>query len=188
MASLDSAILDRANHQCELCSSAENLDGYEVPPADHADNLIAACDTCRTQLDGADLDAKHWFCLQESIWSEVAAVQVTAFRMLHRLQGESWAQEVLDQAYLDEDTLAWAQDGLDDDDVSVKTVDSNGTVLSDGDSVTLIKDLDVKGGGFTAKRGTLVKGIRLIDGDPDNIEGRVNKMSLVLKVKFLKKA
>ena len=50
------------------------------------------------------------------------------------------------------------------------------------------QDLDVKGGGFTAKRGTLVKGIRLIEGDPDNIEGRVNKMSLVLKVKFLKKA
>ncbi|NCG21782.1 MAG: PhnA domain protein [Rhodobacterales bacterium] len=189
MATLDSIILDRANHPCELCSSTDNLDGYEVSPSDHADNLIAACDVCLAQLTGQDLDAKHWFCLKESIWSEVAAVQVTAFRMLHRLKSEPWAPEVLDQAYLDEDTLAWAQDGLDDDHGDrIKTLDSNGTALSDGDSVTLIKDLDVKGGGFTAKRGTLVKGIRLIEGDPDNIEGRVNKMSLVLKVKFLKKA
>ena len=64
--------------------------------------------------------------------------------------------------------------------------DSNGNVLNDGDSVTLIKDLDVKGAGFVAKRGTMVRKIRLID-DPDNIEGRVNKMTLVLKTKFLKK-
>lgn len=60
-------------------------------------------------------------------------------------------------------------------------------VLRDGDSVTLIKDLEVKGGGFTAKRGTLVKGIRLT-GNPKNIEGKVNKMQLVLKTEFLKKA
>ncbi len=189
MASLDSATLARANNQCELCSSADDLGPHEVSPTDHADNVIAACGTCRSQLEGGDIDTKHWFCLQEAIWSEVAAVQVTAYRMLHRLQSERWAQEVLDQAYLEEDVMIWAQAGLDDEDTdAVKTLDSNGTELKDGDSVTLIKDLDVKGGGFTAKRGTMVKGIRLIDGDPDNIEGRVNKMSLVLKVKFLKKA
>ncbi len=67
------------------------------------------------------------------------------------------------------------------------TRDSNGTILSDGDSVTLIKDLEVKGGGFTAKRGTLVKGIRLTD-DPGLVEGRVNKMAIYLKTEFLKKA
>ena len=67
--------------------------------------------------------------------------------------------------------------------------DSNGTLLSEGDSVTLIKDLKVKGsGGVTLKRGTLVKNIRLTD-DPDEIECNAEKVKgLVLKTEFLKKA
>ena len=56
-----------------------------------------------------------------------------------------------------------------------------------GDGVTLIKDLDVKGAGFTAKRGTLVRPIRLTD-NPEHVEGKVNKMAIVLKTQFLKKA
>jgi protein PhnA len=60
-------------------------------------------------------------------------------------------------------------------------------VLVDGDAVTLIKDLDVKGANFTAKRGTLVKGIRLTD-DPALVEGRVNGIAIYLKTAFLKKA
>ena len=66
--------------------------------------------------------------------------------------------------------------------------DSNGTELHDGDSVTLIKDLPVKGTSITLKRGTLVKGIRLTD-DEEQIECRVEKIKgLVLKTCFLKKA
>lgn len=68
------------------------------------------------------------------------------------------------------------------------TKDSNGAVLKDGDSVTLIKDLKVKGTSVTLKRGTLVKGIRLT-GDPDEVECRVEKVKgLVLRTEFLKKA
>jgi alkylphosphonate utilization operon protein PhnA len=68
------------------------------------------------------------------------------------------------------------------------TRDSNGTILADGDNVTLIKDLKVKGTSVTLKRGTLVKGIRLT-GDPDEIECRVEKVKgLVLRTEFLKKA
>jgi protein PhnA len=65
--------------------------------------------------------------------------------------------------------------------------DSNGNPLQDGDSVTLIKDLKVKGSSVTLKRGTLVKNIRLTN-DPDEIDCRVSKMSIVLKTCFLKKA
>ena len=66
--------------------------------------------------------------------------------------------------------------------------DSNGTILKDGDSVTLIKDLKVKGTSVTLKRGTLVKNIRLTD-DPDEIECNAEKVKgLVLKTAFLKKA
>lgn len=70
-------------------------------------------------------------------------------------------------------------------DVVVK--DSNGTVLNDGDAVTVIKDLKVKGGSSDLKRGDLIKKIRLI-GDPENIECNVNGSTLVLKTMFLKKA
>ena len=69
------------------------------------------------------------------------------------------------------------------------TKDSNGNILADGDSVTLIKDLKVKGsGGVTLKRGTLVKNIRLT-GDEDEIEANVDKVrGLVLRTEFVRKA
>ena len=87
-----------------------------------------------------------------------------------------------------EQVKAWADAGVTSDaDDSVPTVDSNGAVLVEGDSVTLIKDLDVKGAGFTAKRGTLVKGIRLTN-NPLHIEGKVNGMQIVLVAAYLKKA
>ena len=66
--------------------------------------------------------------------------------------------------------------------------DSNGTRLADGDSVTVIKDLKVKGTSVTLKRGTLAKHIRLTD-DPDLIECNVDKVKgLVLRTEFVKKA
>jgi protein PhnA len=66
--------------------------------------------------------------------------------------------------------------------------DSNGTLLADGDSVTLIKDLKVKGTSVTLKRGTMIKNIRL-NGNEDEIECRAEKVKdLVLKASFLKKA
>ena len=65
---------------------------------------------------------------------------------------------------------------------------SNGTLLNDGDTVTLIKDLKVKGSSTVLKRGTVIKNIRLTD-DPDEIEGRTDKVKgLVLRTEFLKKA
>lgn len=67
------------------------------------------------------------------------------------------------------------------------TKDSNGTILAEGDAVTLIKDLKVKGSSQTLKRGTLVKNIRLTNS-PAEIEGRVGGSTMVLKTEFLKKA
>ncbi len=66
--------------------------------------------------------------------------------------------------------------------------DSNGTLLAEGDSVTVIKDLKVKGGSSDLKRGTMIKKIRLIDDDEEAIECRVDGSTLVLKTCFLKKA
>lgn len=65
--------------------------------------------------------------------------------------------------------------------------DSNGNILNDGDSVTLIKDLKVKGTSTTLKRGTMVKNIKLTN-DPAEIDCRVNKVAMVLRTEFVKKA
>jgi len=91
--------------------------------------------------------------------------------------------------YLEDSVKAWADAGLEssNDDDSVPTKDSNGTILNAGDTVTLIKDLVVKGAGFTAKRGTVVKNISLTD-NPEHIEGRVNGTGIVLVSAYLKKA
>jgi protein PhnA len=186
---IDQELLSRADHQCELCTSTSLLRQHEVSSDEDRETSIVICDTCAEQLaDDAELDSKHWFCLQGSIWSEVPAVKVVSWRLLHRLRGETWARELLDQAYLTEDTMEWAKEGIvvaSND--GPATYDSNGRQLFDGDAVTLVRNLDVKGTSFVAKQGTRVKDIRLI-GDPDNIEGKVNGIMLVLKTEFLKKA
>ena len=71
--------------------------------------------------------------------------------------------------------------------IQVKEKDRNGTLLSEGDSVKIIKDLPIKGSSAKIKQGTLVKNIRLTDNDKE-IEGRVDKMgTMVLKTEFIQK-
>lgn len=182
----------RAASKCELCSASDNLHTYEVPPSSDgsADQCVLVCQTCQQQIESAgQLDPHHWRCLNDSMWSQVPAVQVMAWRMLKRLSAESWAQDLLDMLYLDEETLAWAQSGLEEvsDDLDVKHLDSNGAQLSAGDTVTLIKDLNVKGAGFTAKRGTSVRGISLVPDNAKHIEGRINGQQIVILTEFVKK-
>ena len=69
----------------------------------------------------------------------------------------------------------------------MSTKDSNGTELSDGDTVLLIKDLKLKGTSTTLKRGTSYKGIRLTASD-EEIECGKGKSTIVLKTCFVKKA
>lgn len=67
--------------------------------------------------------------------------------------------------------------------------DSNGNLLADGDTVVVIKDLKVKGSSIPLKQGTVIKHIRLVDGDAEHIEGHSDKIKgLVLKTCFLRKA
>ena len=82
----------------------------------------------------------------------------------------------------------WPKASRADGDDSVLVVkDSNGKVLCDGDSVTVIKDLKVKGSSKTLKAGTKIKGIRLVEGDHD-VDCKVDGMGVMLKSMFLKKA
>ena len=187
------ALHERSESKCELCSATETLEAYEVPPVSDGtvDECVLLCETCRVQLENIEkTDVNHWRCLNDSMWSQVPAVQVLVWRMLKRLSAEGWPQDLLDMLYLDETTQAWAQatgEGAEDVD-TVKHVDSNGTVLSAGDTVTLIKDLNVKGASFTAKRGTTVRGISLVSSNPEHIEGRVSGQQIVILTKFVKKS
>lgn len=186
------ALQARSESKCELCSAPESLAVHEVPPTSNgsADECILLCQTCRDQIDNPDkVDVHHWRCLNDSMWSQIPAVQVMAWRMLKRLSTEGWAQDLLDMLYLEEETLAWAQatgEGERSED-AVKHVDSNGAVLTTGDSVTLIKDLNVKGANFTAKRGTVVRNISLVADNAEHIEGRANGQKIVILTKFVKK-
>ena len=183
----------RSENQCELCRSGDNLDTYAVypKPGDAADECAYLCATCREQLDDpGPPDADHWRCLSDSMWSGVPAVQVLAYRMLKRLSGNGWAQDLLDMLYLDDETLAWAGKVEETPDIEPDAphVDSHGAVLAAGDTVLLIKDLAVKGATFTAKRGTAVRNIRLVQNNPGQIEGRVNGQQIVILTQFVKKS
>jgi protein PhnA len=116
------------------------------------------------------------------MWSEDPALQVLAARILKRLDTD-WARDLAEQLYLDDETRAWA------DNVPQGTdhKDSNGVPLATGDTVVLIKDLNVKGAGFTAKRGTAVHRISLVPDNPAHIEGRVEGQRIVILTEFVKK-
>ena len=189
---IEQTLQERSGSKCELCASASSLSVYEVPPetGSSAEKCILICDVCRGQIeDSSTLDTNHWRCLNDSMWTPEPAVQVMAWRMLNQLRGEGWPQDLLDMLYLEPDVQAWAEagDATQEDDDIVITKDSNGATLEAGDTVILIKDLVVKGAGFTAKRGIVVKNISLCE-NPKHIEGRVNGTRIVLVSAYLKKA
>ncbi|MFL1011039.1 PhnA domain-containing protein [Flavisericum labens] len=183
---------DRSNNTCELCSSAEDLSQYTIPPSlnENVSNDVLVCKTCLNQINGdADMDPNHWRCLNDSMWSEHAAVQIMAWRMLQRLRNEGWPKDLLDMMYLDEDTLALARATGEDKDESEKIIhrDVNGVILENGDNVVLVKDLKVKGSSLVAKQGTSVRNIRLDNENANYIEGKVDKQHIVIITKYVKK-
>jgi len=186
---------DRSSSACELCNAADNLSVYEVPPSSDQspDQCVLLCATCVGQIDGPDtIDVHHWRCLNDSMWTQIPAVQVMAWRMLNQLSAEPWARDLLDTLYLEDAVLTWAQASTTSpaasDEFDVKHIDSHGARLMAGDTVTLIKDLNVKGAGFTAKRGTAVRGISLVPDNDKHIEGRVNGQQIVILTEFVKKS
>ena len=190
--SLAQQLQTRSGNKCELCTADSDLSIYEVPPTSNAnaDNSILVCKTCLDQIEKTEqLDASHWKALTDTMWSEFPPVQVMAWRMLSRLRNEGWASDSLDILYLDEETLDWAKKtGDHESDGTVEFhQDSNGTRLYEGDTVVLVKTLDVKGSTLSAKLGTVVKNIRLVHDNIEQIEGKVEGQTIVILTKYLRK-
>ena len=189
--SLEQELFQRSNSQCELCTSNEDLQVFEVAdsPKD-AENHILICANCKEQIEDPEkTEANHWRCLNDSMWSPVPAVQVMAWRMLNQLKAEGWPQDLLDMMYMEDDVKEWATANQAPD-PSAKTVvhrDSNGVILEAGDNVVLIKDLKVKGSSMVAKQGTAVRRISLDHENEEYIEGRVDGQQIVIITKYVKK-
>ena len=174
----------RSGGVCELCGSSEGLSSFEVAPSDGSDEQsIYICTNCKTQIESGELDESHFNCLNDSMWSEVPAVAVMSYRLLNSLG----RQDLVDMIYMEEDVKSWAEAGIDNSEKLIYK-DANGVILNAGDTVVITKDLDVKGTGFTAKRGTAVRNINLVHGDAEHIEGRVNGVKIHILTCYLKKS
>lgn len=183
---------ERSNNTCEVCKSDKGLSQYTLPPSlnESVDNSLLVCSTCLSQIEGqTEMDANHWRCLNDSMWSEFVAVQILSWRMLQRLRGEGWPKDLLDMMYLDDEALALARATGEDKDESEKVIhrDVNGVILENGDSVVLVKDLKVKGSSMVAKQGTAVRNIRLDRDNAEYIEGKVDGQQIVIITKYVKK-
>ena len=173
---------------CELCGSSEGVSLYGVSPSDGSEEQsVYLCAKCQTQIESGEFDETHFNCLNDSMWSEVPAVAVLSYRILNALG----RQDLVDMMYMEEDVKSWADAesfGGKDDENSVVHKDANGVTLSQGDTVVITKDLDVKGTTFVAKRGTAVRNIGLVQDNAELIEGRVNGVKIQILTKFLKKS
>lgn len=106
----------RCKSHCELCDThGVKLVIHEVAPVPKEpalDHCIFICENCNDQIKFPKrLEINHWHCLHASIWSEVPAVQVMAVLMAKRISDKAdFAEELLDQIYLEEPIQAWIED------------------------------------------------------------------------------
>jgi protein PhnA len=191
--SVERELQKRSAGKCEICGSEQDGMAYAVPfsAGNKVEHHVWICKTCHAQIADPTLaDPIHWRCLQESIWSEIPAVKVVSWRMLHKVQQMDGMSDLLDMAYLDDETLDWAKasgDGKIIDEADLHK-DCFGAILQSGDNVVLVKTLEVKGATFDAKMGTVVRKIRLVEGNPEQIEGKVNGSQIVILTKYVRKS
>jgi protein PhnA len=183
--SINAKLAERNQNLCELCSVENSAIEFTVSPKsdDNIDHQVAICQACLDAM-GADNNAFHWRCLEGSIWSMEPGVQALSYRLLQKYKNEGWANNLISSIELDEAVLDWAMSALQIQEVHK---DAFGNVLENGDNVVLTKALDVKGTNFTASKGMVVKRIRLIQGNPEQIEGKINEQSIVILTKYTKK-
>jgi len=170
---------------CELCGSDVGVTLFALPRGDGSEEQgVYLCTVCKTQIESDTLDENHFNCLNDAMWSEAPAVKIMSYILWSKLG----RQDMCEMIYLEENELKLVEKALSAEANKLVYRDANGVELQAGDSVVILKDLEVKGAGFSAKRGTTVTRIALAPGDETHIEGRVNGTKIFLKTEFLKKA
>ena len=183
---LSNALKERAQGLCELCTTNNAAHAYAVSPknSDLIENEVALCDQCVSILEGAEAGS-HWQCLAGSIWNAAPSVQALSYRILFGVRDQEWANEIITSVELDETVVTWAASAYQ---VSAKHLDSNGIELENGDTIVLTQQLNVKGASFMAPKGTIVRKIRLVPDNAEQIEGKINGDTIVILSKFVKKS
>jgi protein PhnA len=189
MSVIERKLKDRSSSVCEISGAEHDLVVYVLPPTNERtlENSVLIAKHLKDQIENPETtDEKDWRGLSESMWSEHLPVQIVSWRMLARLKNT----DLLEMMYLDEEALEWAKatgEDVEEDENKIIHKDSNGVTLQDGDSVVLVKDLDVKGATFTAKRGAAVHNIKLVWDDANLIEGRVENQNIYILTQYVKK-
>ncbi len=183
---LSSKLAERSQSVCELCGSEPATIAFAVSPKDHdsIDNEVAICATCNTEMENP-ASSVHWNCLAGSIWNPTPSVQALAYRLLYKYKDEQWASEIMTSVELPEEVVNWALSAYQAEEVHK---DSNGEILSNGDTVVLTQQLNIKGANFNAPKGTIVRKIRLVPDNTDQIEGKVNDQMIVILTKYVRKS
>ncbi len=182
---LSQELKDRNQGVCELCNTNEANQGYVVTPksGEKNEDMVAICSECEEKL-GKDKEGFYWRCVEGSIWSPEPAVQALSYRILNQYKDEEWAGSLLSAVDIDEPIVQWAMSAFEKQD---EHIDAFGNVLANGDNVVLTQALNVKGTNFTASKGTVVKRIKLVHDNTDQIEGKINDQTIVILTKFVKK-
>ncbi|WP_046371531.1 PhnA domain-containing protein [Flavihumibacter petaseus] len=177
---------ERCNDLCELCNEEQASVAYAVSPKtnEEIENVVALCNTCLPSLVDPEA-ANRWRCLAGSIWNPEPGVQALTYRILYAYKDQEWASEIMSSVELDESVVNWALSAYE-----VKAVhkDSNGNALENGDTVVLTQGLNVKGTSFTAAKGTIVRKIRLVPDNVEQIEGKINDQTIVILTKYVRKS
>jgi protein PhnA len=183
--SISKELKERNQDLCELCNVEIASHEYTVSPKsdESIENQVALCTTCLEAMEGKD-SAFHWRCLEGSIWNPQASVQALSYRILHKYKAEDWANDLTNSVDYDENIIQWALSAYDVPDVHK---DAYGNVLENGDNIVLTQALNVKGTNFTASKGTVVKKIKLVHDNNEQIEGKINDQMIVILTRFVKK-
>lgn len=182
---INEKLSSRCQGICELCNSQPAVHEYTVSPKedDLPENQVAICNMCLDAMSEKD-KGDYWRCLEGSIWNPVPSVQALCYRLLYSYKDKEWANSVIRSIELDEDIVQWAMSAFE---VAAVHKDSFGHQLESGDNVVLTQPLNVKGTSFTAAKGTIVKKIRLVPDNTEQIEGKINDQTIVILTKFVKK-
>lgn len=186
MTNIPSKLIERCNNECELCNVNTATIAYVVSPKDDSniDNMVAICSDCNEQMNNEG-NGHYWHFLEGTIWNPVEAVQALSYRIIYNYKEEDWASNLLSGIELDENIKQWALSAFEKQAIHT---DAYGNTLENGDTVVLTQALNVKGTNFSAAKGTVVKRIKLVHDNIEQIEGKINDQLIVILTKYVKKS